>query len=198
MSKSQGNVYRVEDVIEKGFSPLSLRYLFLTAHYKSPLNFTWSGLAAAQTALDKLKEFVRGTRQKALGTSRVELSKEKLKKLDGFRDRWQAAVNEDMGLPQGLAVMWEMLKSNIPDYDKLDALLDWDQVMGLNLANVGEVEVPEEVKRLGADREALRRTGRYVDADRVRMEVEKLGWTVEDGQAGPKYKLIKKLSNFGD
>ena len=198
MSKSQGNVYRVEDVIEKGFSPLSLRYLFLTAHYKSPLNFTWSGLAAAQTALDKLKEFVRGTRQKALGTSRVELSKEKLKKLDGFRDRWQAAVNEDMGLPQGLAVMWEMLKSNIPDYDKLDALLDWDQVMGLNLTNVGEVEVPEEVKRLGADREALRRTGRYVDADRVRMEVEKLGWTVEDGQAGPKYKLIKKLSNFGD
>ena len=128
----------------------------------------------------------------------MELSKEKLKKLDGFRDRWQAAVNEDMGLPQGLAVMWEMLKSNIPDYDKLDALLDWDQVMGLNLANVGEVEVPEEVKRLGADREALRRTGRYVDADRVRMEVEKLGWTVEDGQAGPKYKLIKKLSNFGD
>ena len=189
MSKSLGNLFRVEDVTEKGFSPLALRYLYLTAHYRSPLNFTWSALAAAQTAYDRLVAFVRATRKMA--SARVELSREKLKKLDGFRLRFQGAVDEDMGLPQAIAVVWEMLKSNIPDYDKLDALLDWDQVLGLNLANVGEEEVPEEVRRLGAEREALRVAGRYVEADHARMAIEKVGWEVRDTSLGPKFSKIK-------
>jgi len=194
MSKSLGNLFRVEDVAEKGFSPLALRYLYLTAHYRSQLNFTWSALAAAQTALDKLYGFVRSARagEGKSGGARVELSKEKLKKLDDFRSRFAAAMDEDLGTPQAVAVMWEMLKSNIPDYDKMDTLLEWDQVLGLGLANVGEAEVPEEVKTLGADREALRVAGRYVEADRVRMEIEKLGFEVMDSKLGPKYKRIIK------
>jgi len=130
-------------------------------------------------------------RESELASARVELSREKLKKLDGFRLRFQGAVDEDMGLPQAIAVVWEMLKSNIPDYDKLDALLDWDQVLGLNLANVGEEEVPEEVRRLGAEREALRVAGRYVEADHARMAIEKVGWEVRDTSLGPKFSKIK-------
>ena len=186
MSKSLGNNVLVTDLVDKGFSPMALRYLILTSHYRKGLNFTWSSIAGAQSAYDKLAQFVRGAKGE-----RKELSQEKLKKLDGFRTRFMAAVNEDMGWPGALAGMWEMIKSNIPDYDKADQLLDWDQILGLGLAEIGEDLVPEEVKRLGQDREQLRRAGKYVEADGARMKVEKLGWTIEDTKMGSKFKHAK-------
>jgi cysteinyl-tRNA synthetase len=192
MSKSLGNTYRVQDVIEKGFSPMALRYLYLTAHYRSPMNFTWSSIAAAQNAYDKLTEFVR--QAKAQGTEgRKELSREKLAKLDDLRDRFMGAINDDLGFPQGLAVMWEMIKSNIPDMDKLELLLDWDQVLGLRLSEAQEsLQVPDEVRELAAEREKLRQAGKYVEADTVRMKIEKLGWGVKDTSAGPQFKVLAK------
>lgn len=192
MSKSLGNVYKVEDVEEKGFSPMALRYLYLTAHYRTQLNFTWSSLAAAQSAYDKLVEFVRQA-QSTKDEARRSLSKEKMKKVDDFRKRFVEAVNEDLGLPQGLAVMWEMVKSNIPDYDKLEMLLDWDQVLGLNLANasVGLV-VPEEVKKLATEREQLRRSGKFVEADELRMKIEETGFVIKDTPTGTQWNLKKK------
>lgn len=189
MSKSLDNVYQIEDVIQKGFSPLALRYLYLTAHYRVPLNFTWSSMAASQSAYDKLTNFVKGIKD----GERKQLSKEKLKKIDDFRTRFLAAVNDDLGFPQGLAVMWEMLKSNIADYDKLDLLLDWDQVLGLNLANVGTgIEVPEEIKKLGIEREQLRKAGKFVEADELRMQIEKMGFVVKDTPTGPQFNTLKK------
>lgn len=185
MSKSAGNFYRVEDIISKGFSPMALRYLYLTAHYRTPLNFTWSSLAAAQTAYDKLVEFVRLTHS-AQPTVRKELSKEKLKKIDQYRERFLEAVNNDLNFPQGLAVVWEMLKSSIPDFDKAELLLDWEQILGLGLLNAQEgVEVPEEVTKLASERESLRKSGKFVEADAVRMQIEKLGFIVKDAPAGP-------------
>jgi cysteinyl-tRNA synthetase len=190
MSKSLGNYYRIQDILDKGFSAMALRYLYLTAHYRTQLNFTWSSLAAAQSAYDKLKQFVKTTRSKPQDT-RTQLSKEKLKKIDDFRTRFLIAVNNDLNFPQGLAVLWEMIKSNIPDYDKLELILDWDQILGLDLANVNEVEVPEEVRKLAVDRELLRKQGKFVEADNVRMQIEKLGFIVRDTASGPQYDKIK-------
>ncbi|MDO8488201.1 MAG: cysteine--tRNA ligase [bacterium] len=185
MSKSLGNVYRVTDVMDKGFSSLALRYFFLTAHYKTPQNFTWSAVAAAQSAYDKVVSFVRGAQTSAV--TRISLSKEKLKKIDEYRDRFWTVLNNDMNVPQGLAVMWEMLKSNIPDRDKLDLLLDFDQVLGLDLVNISEIAVPDEVKQLAAERERLRKSGEFVKADEVRMQVEKMGYTINDTAHGPTF-----------
>ena len=192
MSKSLGNNYTLTDLEQKGFSPMALRYLYLTAHYRSPLNFTWSSLTAAQNAYDKLKEFVKSAKGEVLSAKRKELSQEKMKKMDGFRKRFLEAVNNDLGFPQGLAVVWEMLKSSIPDYDKSDLLMDWDQILGLDLANIqtGE-EVPTEVRELAASREQLRQAGKFVEGDEVRMKIERLGWRVEDSQVGPKFKHVK-------
>ena len=96
------------------------------------------------------------------------------------------SVNNDLNFPQGLAVVWEMMKSNIPDMDKREQLLDWDQILGLGLteAQTG-VEVPEEVKRLAGERESLRKAGKFVLADEVRMKVEELGYTIKDTNGGP-------------
>lgn len=202
MAKSLGNVLRVQDVAGKGYSPLALRYLYLTAHYRAPLNFTWSSLTAAQTAYDKLKQFVQEThsagsgqaRNKNQETKRTELSREKLKKLDQYKARFDEAVNNDLSLPEAVAVIWETMKSNIPDYDKADALLDWDQVLGLGFGSLeaGD-EVPSEVLDLGQKREGLRRGGEYVRADEVRLEIERRGWEIQDTPGGVKYK--KRRSN---
>ncbi len=185
MSKSLGNNILVTDLIQKGFSPLALRYLILTSHYRKGMNFTWSSLAAAQSAYDKLCQFVRAARN-AQPAMRKELSKEKLKKIDQFRVRFLEAVNNDLNFPQGLAILWEMVKSNIPDMDKVDLVLDWDQILGLGLANVQEgIEVPEEVTKLAGERESLRKAGKFVEADRVRMQIEALGFTIKDTAMGP-------------
>lgn len=188
MSKSLGNVFRVQDVTEKGFSPMALRYLYMSAHYRTPLNFTWSSVAAAQSAYDKLRSFVIDVRSKRLEVSRTELSREKLKKLESYKSRWEAAVNDDMNFSQALAVVWELVKSNIPDYDKLDQLLDWDQVMGFNLAGLAEEKVPSQIKDIATQREMLRKAGQFVQADEKRLEIEKLGWIIEDTPMGVKYK----------
>ena len=122
------------------------------------------------------------------------MSKEKEKKLDGYRIRFVSAVNDDLQTPQALGVMWEMLKSNIPDYDKADTLKDWDSILGLKLGQAGEVVVPPEVRELADKRNELRRRGKFVEADEVRFEMEKMGWKVEDSALGPK---IKKLIDHG-
>ena len=185
ISKSLGNNILVTDLIEKGFSPLALRYLILTSHYRKGMNFTWSSIAGAQTAYDKLKEFVKSSKGAKVQSSRVNLSKEKLKKIDGFRDKFLESVNNDMNFAMGLAVVWEMVKSNIPDMDKLELLLDWDSILGLDLANVQTIgEIPEIIKQLITIRENLRREGKFVEADELRMEIEQKGYQIKDTANG--------------
>ncbi len=190
MSKSLGNFYRVEEVVEKGFSSLALRYLYLTAHYRTPQNFTWSSLAAAQTAYDKLKEFVTKVRN-SKSEIRNNLSQEKQNKLQKFQTRFIEAINDDLGMPAALAVVWELIKSNIPDYDKVDQIMEWDEVLGLGLGNLSQMDTASEVvMKLVKDREQLRNSGKFVEADNVRMEIEKLGWTVLDTKTGTSLKKI--------
>ena len=187
MSKSLGNNVLVTDLIEKGFSPMAFRYLVLTSHYRKGINFTWSSLAAAQTAYDKLKEFV-----KEKTVSRTQLSKEKSKQIEKYQERFLEAIGDDLGFAQALAVMWEMLKSNIPDYDKRELLLDWDQVFGLRLNEAGsDIVVPEDVQKMGLDRDSLRKLGKFIEADAVRMKIESLGWEVKDTKTGPSFKKLK-------
>ena len=193
MATSLNNNYKIPDIVERGFSPIALRYLYMTAHYRGPLNFTWSSMTAAQNALDKLHNFVVQTTSLKSQATRVELSKEKLKKLDAYRQKFLEAVNNDLGFPQALAVMWEMLKSNIPDVDKLDLLLEWDQIMGLNLAEAGgkTVEISEDARELLKLREELRASGKFVEADQIRVKLEKLGWQVLDAAGGSRLKKIR-------
>ncbi len=184
MSKSLGNIYRVGDVVEKGFSPISLRYLYLTAHYRTPLNFTWSALAGAQTALDKLIAFMRSDKV-------TKLQSNKAKKVDEYKNKFMDAINNDLNFPMAIAVVWEMIKSNIPDSDKKSLLLDWDTILGLGLNEVKDDTVPEKVKQLAQVRDQLRKEGKFVNADEARNEIEKLGWEVKDTPTGPKFAKLK-------
>lgn len=180
MSKSLGNFYTISDVEEKGFDPLSLRYLYLTSHYRDPLNFTWESLTAAQNALSKLRSQILYFKSQV---DRTVLSEEKEEKVEKFRNKFMEAVNDDLNTPQALAVTWEMLKSNIPSPDKYDLMMTFDEILGLNLSQVQSLrkaEIPENVKNLMAEREKLRLEGRFDEADKLRDEILKLGFEVQD------------------
>lgn len=178
MSKSLGNFYTVDDVIKKGYEPLSLRYLYLTSHYRDPLNFTWESLSAAQAGLDKLRNQVSALKSQETRTS---LSEEKAQKIEEFGNRFLRAVGDDLNTPQALAVLWEMMKSSIPSQDKYDLALSFDEVLGLKLNTLPDKkEIPLEIKKLIKDREELRSKGKFEEADSLRVRIEKAGYTIKD------------------
>lgn len=186
MSRSLGNVYTLEDIKKKGFEPLAVRYLFLTAHYRDKLNFTWKSLTSAQSAYEKLKAQVPSLESQ----SRTALSEEKLQKIEDYKNKFFSLANNDLGTPQALAVVWEVLKSNIPAQDKRELLLSFDEVLGLGLAEVKpeRVKVSKEVQELVEEREKLRTQEKWQEADKLRKRIEKAGFNIEDTPKGPKVK----------
>ena len=182
MSKSLGNFIRLQDLIDQGYEPMSLRYLFLTSHYRTTVNFTWEALKASQEAYRKLKAIVAGWQGEK---SRTTLSEEKINKVRDLVFKFREAVENDLNLPQALAVVWEMAKSNIPDRDKLELITDWEQILGLDLLTpVQLIKVPEEVKVLIKQRDQLRLEKKWQEADEVRQEIEKKGFKLLDTNEG--------------
>ena len=185
MSKSLGNFIRVVDVVKKGYDALALRYLFLTGHYRTTMNFTWKAMDAAQKGYQKLVEAAAEFRE---DRSRTVLSREKLKGVDRLRKKFTDAVNNDLGIPETLAVMWELVKSNVPGRDKYELMEEFDKVLGLGLAEARQVQrgptVPEEVQELIDKRQQLRGEKKFKESDKVRREIEKKGFVLEDSPGG--------------
>ena len=181
MSKSLKNFYTLDDLEKKHVEPLALRFQFLQTHYRTQMNFTWDSAASAQDGLNNLRQLVLTLRHQ---TQRTELSEEKLKKLDSYREQFNQALANDLQLPRAVAVMWEMLKSNIPSIDKLDLLFEFDQVFGLKLNEVVDEKVPTEILALAKKREAARKQNDFKKADELRDQASKKGYTFEDTESG--------------
>ena len=190
-SKSSGeNNILATDLIKKGFNPLAFRYLVLTSHYRQGMNFTWEALKGAQVAYQKLINLVG----KWKNDSEKTTSPEKVDKTDNFRNKFQEKLSHDLNTSEAIAVIWEMIKSDIPTYDKLDLLLDFDQVLGLKLNEIKKekIRIPEEIKQLAKQREELRRIGKWQEADEMRKKIENKDFKIEDTASGT---VIKKQSN---
>jgi cysteinyl-tRNA synthetase len=189
MGKSLGNAYTVQDVITKGFDPLVLRYFYLTGHYRKQLNFTWDALQAAAAALTNLREITWRSQQEK---ERTVLSEEKLALIDGFRKQFIEALSEDLNIPQALAVVWEVAKSNIPGIDKADLIKEFDAVLGLGLADwhPESFEIPNAVNQLVVERTSVRDEKDWAQADILRKQIQALGFDVQDSATGP---IVKKL-----
>ncbi|MEK7550360.1 MAG: cysteine--tRNA ligase [Patescibacteria group bacterium] len=122
MSKSLENFYTIEDIIKKGFDPISLRYLYLTSHYKKPLNFTWESLKAAQSGFLNLKSQISQLLRSSSGQANRNIE---------YRNKFMEAINDDLNTSKAMAIMFEMLKSNISNKDKYDLVKGFDEVLGL-------------------------------------------------------------------
>jgi len=181
MSKSLENFYAVSDLVNKGFNPLSFRYLCFQTHYRKTLNFTFDALTASQSILNKLYDTVRQLRTQ---NERTQLSEEKLSQVNDFRNQFRVAIGSDLQIPQALAVMHEALKSNIPSTDKLDLLYEFDAVLGLDLRNVEEVQIPSEITKLAKKRQQAKEDKNFEKADKIRVEIKNQGYAIEDTPQG--------------
>lgn len=181
MSKSQGNFFRIFDLVNKGFSPLAFRYLTFQTHYRSEMNFTWEGLSGAKLTLDKLYERASGFAQVHKHTD-IEFERE-----------FQDALSNDLNMPRALSIMWEMLRSNIDDSMKAATLYKMDDVLGLRIRESAALltKIPESVMKLVREREILRKNKQFVKADHLRNRIEKMGYILDDVEKGTR--VLRKI-----
>ena len=191
MSKSLGNLFTIEDVEEKGFHPLALRMLFLTAHYRKEMNFTWDNLEGVQKSYQKLIEFM------------IQLGDKEENGGEEYSQRFFELMEDDLKTPEAIAVLWEVTRADLPNGVKKKLLLEFDQVLGLGLdivkkisgelrgGEVGVEDLSAEEQKLLRQRQEARKNQDWARADQLRSALESLGTTVEDTPDGQKVKKLK-------
>ncbi|MFA6422124.1 MAG: cysteine--tRNA ligase [Candidatus Buchananbacteria bacterium] len=179
MSKSQGTAYSLAEIKAKGFNPMVLRYFFMQAHYRSKQNFTLEALESAQTALNNLKEKI--LEFKADGYGKI---------IESSKKNFTEAIEDDFNIPQVLAIVWDLVKSKESGKDIYATLMEFDKVLGLSLDQIREEKIPQEVVDLAKERLAARSEKNWAESDRLRNEIGKLGYEIEDLKEG--YKLKRK------
>jgi len=187
MAKSLGNIFTLNDLIEKNFNPLAFRYLCLQTHYRSKLNFSWQGLQASQNALNnlyqKIKEIKKG---KGKLTSR-SISK----RSQTYQKKFLNSINDDLNTPRALGTLWQLIEDQkIADQEKYQLILNFDRIFALNLKKIKTIRIPEKIKELAKRREKFRKEGKFKQADEIREKIKSLGYFLEDTEKGTK---IKKL-----
>ena len=147
------------------------------------MEYSEESIQAARNGLQHLQNQVRQVAQNSAGRKGAVT--------DEFKTKFLEAINDDLNMPRALAVVQEMLKSSIEDADKHAAILDYDRVLGLCLDQVDKAEeLPEEIKTLMAARQAARAAKDWAESDRLRDEIQDLGYLVRDTKEG--MQVIKK------
>ena len=181
MAKSAGNIIRVADLPALGHEPLAFRYLALTAHYRSKLDFTADALHAAASGLARLR---RAAGAGVGADATVDLSGEPAA---GYRARFREAIADDLGTPRALAVAQAVASDpNLTDPQRRGLLLDFDRVLGLSLEAPAEVEaaLPSGAAELLERRAAAREARDWATADALRNELSAIGVEVRDTADG--------------
>lgn len=179
MGKSEGNFITLDTLKEKGFSPLDYRYLCLTAHYRTQLNFTWEALKAASVA-----------RSRFVGSVIGEAASNNISK--DYQQKFTEALNEDLNVPKALSVAWDLLSdSGVSNGDKVATLTNFDKVLGLGF-NVAQEMVPLNVASFLDERLKAKRQKDFKKSDELRKQIEDLDYEVMDTPEGQK--IRKKIN----
>jgi cysteinyl-tRNA synthetase len=180
MAKSSGNFLTLDATfIDQGLDPLIYRFASFLTHYRKPMEYSEESIQAAKNGYLHLKNQVRRIWDAARGLS-GSLPED-------FQRKFQSAVNNDLNLPQAMAVVQETLKSPITDADKLAAVADFDRVLGLDLNKVAEKDaLPPDVQAKVEARKRARDTKNWALSDHLRDEIQAMGFIVQDAKEGMK------------
>lgn len=197
MAKSTGNAYTRTEIEARGFEPMSLRYFYTTALYRSRLNFTFRALQASQTSLERL----RGLAYQLLDAAdrQAVFSGEPLAKRSRWQEMFMDEVENDLNMPRAMAVVWAMLRSKVSPANKLRVLFDMDRILGFGLkeylqSNVALqrtdptyylAAVPATIATQVLEREGMRQKREYQQADQLRQQLNGEGYSVRDTVRGP-------------
>ncbi|MDR3707146.1 MAG: cysteine--tRNA ligase [Capsulimonadaceae bacterium] len=175
MAKSGDNFITVERLIERGYHPLAYRYLCMTAHYRSEMAFSWASLDAATKALSRIYE-LRGRLGERVADDPLNPAQfaDAVAEIDD-------ALADDLNAPRAIALLHEAGSYRL--------WKEFDRVLGLDIDKLSrpareEEPLTEQLAGLARKRDEARRARRFDEADRLRDEIEKLGYLVGDGVDG--------------
>lgn len=190
MSKSLGNFYRLDDLVEKGATAGEVRFALIGAHYRKQLNFTLDSLHAAKEALDKLSKAERALAL-AAGVDEAPSYTDLLGLQDRgvFEEAWQQ-LNEDLNTQRAIGSVFGALRSAQADPAPL---IQWKALhfmlaaLGIQLPKSAEAagdEAPESIVKLAAERWQARADKDWAQSDVLRDKIKDAGWLVKDGKDG--------------
>ena len=184
MSKSLGNVYLLDDIVNRGYDPLVYRLFSYSCHYRNKLNFTWEGMEASAKSYERLKD---GYQKHLVGED--EIAQEVI---DEFENRFHMAINDDLNMPLAMSVVWEVVRYEQKSKKLADLLLKFDSVMGLQIDKRTEKEeIPEEILELVEQRKLARQERDYAKSDEIRDALKEKGYEVKDTKDGMTVEKIK-------
>ena len=179
MAKSADNFLTLDSTfIRQGIDPLVYRFASFLTHYRKPMEYSDQSIEAARNGLQHLQNQLRQLRRDHPQEGNV---------LTSYRDRLLAAVNDDLNMPRAMAVVQETLKADSAGADKVATVFEFDRVLGLELAKIEQEDVlPAEIRKLVDERNQARLEKNWEASDRLRDQIQSLGYVVQDTKDGMK------------
>ncbi|MCE5315014.1 cysteine--tRNA ligase [bacterium] len=185
MGKSEGNFVRLQTLIDRGYDPLAYRYACLMAHYRTKLKFTWDSMDAAASGYSSLKDFV---------SRATQIGGDEQPWVEEYRKKFEDAITDDLNMPMAMAAVNELVREaeKRREYGVVDALCDFDRVLGLNLHEAAEQasSVDSDVEALIKEREEARASRNWARADEIRTELSDRGIALEDTVSGTLWRRL--------
>ncbi|HBA36473.1 TPA: cysteine--tRNA ligase [Candidatus Falkowbacteria bacterium] len=181
MAKSEDNFLTLEKTfIEKGIDPLAYRFAALQVHYRKPMEYSEEGMRQAESGLKNLRLHV-----KALGDEQGKVNHD-------FKEEFLGAINNDLNMPEALAIVSSVLKSKLSEADKSATILEFDKVLGLDLNKAGEgaeqilelTDLPALIQEMILKRQIARQERNWELSDQLRKDIEDSGYIMEDAKSG--------------
>ena len=195
MSKSKGNFFTLEQLLEKGEDKRAIRYLLMATQYRKRLNFTFEALKAASTSINRLDELIRRLNEETFAEGS---SDEAVKTLELAEKEFEAGMDDDLNISAGLAAVFNLLKeiNSLADAGKLlkaDAeatlalLQKFDSVLGVMNFEADELD-DEEIIALIEKRTEARKSRDWAESDRIRDELAEKGIILQDSPEGVRWR----------
>lgn len=199
MSKSVGNFFTVRDIGEK-YDLQVLRFFMLSAHYRSPINFSAELMEAAKNGLERIVTSVSNINYLMPDAKSAELSemeKKNIEEAKALEKKYDDAMDDDFNTADAISVIFELVKlanttvSSESSKEYLDYLLSemvmLSDIMGLKVEKKAEL-LEDEIEQLIADRQTARKEKNFARADEIRKELLDKGIVLEDTREGVKWK----------
>jgi len=199
MAKRFGNFYTLRDLVAKGYKPRAIRYLLLSTHYRQQFNFTFEGLGAAKSAVDRLTNFAE-----RLLEANGDGCGEKIKGLmNTVRGNFEEAMDDDLNVSVALAALFDFVRevNRLIDDNMLskeeakevyELMMKFDKVLGVIGRVKKEEKLPKEAEELIRKREEARKAKDWQTADKIREQLRAMGIIIEDTPQGVKWRIKKR------
>jgi cysteinyl-tRNA synthetase len=191
MSKSKGNFYKLQDIIDKGFDPMHLRLSYLSSHYRKQADFSWKALEQAKANFERIAEWKINLEKISKPKTVIPIASDEL-------IQFNSVMDDDLNTALALTLLYNLITEtnklfieNKVDPEKAAYILgvfnEMNKVFGLKFSGK-ELEIPDDIKKMADERLEARKNKDFQKSDELRKEIEKLGYLIEDLEENYKIK----------